>query len=748
MKNSLTLPLLVGTVLLGFCGLSAAQENSDISTQASQNQTGQNKVLQMVRTDTPPVIDGVMDEVWSTAAVVDDLHQLDPVEYAEPSERTVVRVLYDDDFLYISGMMYHSDPDIIVANKMIQGVDLQFDDRLRIHINPFNDGRNGYLFQINPNGMRSESISENIRSLNWDWTGIWNSGAQFTDYGWFGEIAIPFKTISFDPNSSSWGISFSRIIKGKSENIAWTSYNRSTNPSNFGTATGFTDLKQGLGLDLIPGVSISESRAYGLDPNEPDSSETNFEPTLDVFYKFTPNLTGALTFNSDFSSTNVDSRQVQLTRFNLFFPEQRRFFLQEADIFEFGGLDRNARPFFSRRIGIGPGGQQLDIDVGGKLTGRVGRWNVGALAVKQSGNANFVPEGGQLIDDSELFVGRVAANVLEQSTIGAIATYGNPIGDEDNSLVGVDFNYLNTQSFDNVTIVGQAWYQQSDTDGLEGNDSAWGVKVLSPNQEGLKGRIQYTEIEKNFFPALGFANRTGIKDAQLMLGHSKRFDAESWLRSMEHYVQLVRTTDTQGNVESEALNIRLANIENQSGDEAFLLYNELREVLTRPFNIADGITIPIGDYNYQRYGAEVSTGNQRPWSLTLHLEDGGFFSGDRKTVNIALNWRPNKYFAGEFEYEYNDIDLLEGSFDTQLIRLQTDIAFNPEWAWITTAQYDNQSDSLGINSRLQWIPRAGSEFYIIYNGGWIDRGGLDRDETGFSRVGQSATVKIAHTFRF
>ncbi|MBT5030670.1 MAG: hypothetical protein HOM55_00065, partial [Proteobacteria bacterium] len=201
--------------------------------------------------------------------------------------------------------------------------------------------------------------------------------------------------------------------------------------------------------------------------------------------------------------------------------------------------------------------------------------------------------------------------------------------------------------------------------------------------------------------------------------------------------------DSEGNVESEALELELAQIQNQFGDQALLMFNDVREVLTRPFNIVDGVAVPIGDYSYQRYGAEVSTGGRRPLIVTLHLEDGGFFNGDRKTANLRFDWQPSKYFTGVFEYEYNKIDLPQGKFNTQLLRLRTDIAFNPEWAWITTAQYDNQSDSLGINSRLQWIPRAGSEFYIIYNGGW-----LDRDETGFSQVGESATVKISHTFRF
>ena len=374
--------------------------------------SGRNKVLPMVKTDTPPVIDGVMDEVWSTGALIDDFHQTDPIEYAAPSEKTVVRILYDKDFLYVSGMMYYSDTSKIVANKLIQGSSLMSEDKFRIYINPFNDGRNGYLFQTNANGIRTDAILENVTDRNFDWTGIWYAASKPTDYGWFAEIAIPYKTISFNPNSDSWGLSILRSVENNAEDMAWTSYNRSIDPSNFGTITGLEGLEQGVGLDVIPGASATYRRQY-----DPSSSDSELEPTLDAFYKFTPNLTGAVTFNSDFSATDVDARQVQLSRFSIFFPEQRRFFLQEADIFEFGGLETNGKPFFSRRIGIGSGGQQLDLEAGGKLTGRIGRWNVGALAVQQGGNEGDIPAGGQLINDSELFVGRVSANVDRKSVV-------------------------------------------------------------------------------------------------------------------------------------------------------------------------------------------------------------------------------------------------------------------------------------------------------------------------------------------
>jgi len=700
--------------------------------------SGRDKTLEMVHTDTPPIIDGLMDEVWSTGALIDDLHQTDPIEYAQPSEETVIRILYDKNFLYLSAMMYYEDPSEIVANKLIQGANLRFDDKFRVYINPFNDGRNGYIFQTNANGVRTDGILENVTDMNFDWTGIWYAASQHTDYGWFAEIAIPYKTISFDPNSDSWGLSILRSIESNTEDMAWTSYNRSVNPSNFGTITGLEGLEQGVGLDVIPGASATYRRR-----SDPSSSDSEMEPTLDAFYKFTPNLTGALTFNSDFSATDVDARQVQLSRFNLFFPEQRKFFLQEADIFEFGGLDKNGKPFFSRRIGIGPNGEQLDLEAGGKLTGRIGRWNIGALAVQQGGNAGQVPDGAQLVNDSELFVARVSANVLGQSTVGGIVTYGNPTGDLDNSLVGADFNYLNTRSFDNITIDGQLWYQESSTENVVGDESAWGVRLRSPNATGWKAKVEYRQFGEDFFPALGFVNRRGIKENEAGFGYTKRFGPGSRLRSLAGFIEWTRFTDMDGNLESERFEVTLAEMQNQSGDNAKLYAIDDREVLTRPFEIIDGVIIPVGDYSNERYGASIETGGQRKFKVTLGLEDGGFFSGDRASINTKLEWQPNRNFTGVFEYEYNDVDLLEGEFETQLLRLRTDVAFNAEWAWITTAQYDNLSDLLSVNSRLQWVPQAGRELYLIYNSGWIEE-----DARGFQKIGESATAKINYTFRF
>ena len=415
--------------------------------------------MRVVRATTAPVIDGKLDDaVWSTAARIEDLHEIQPTEYAPPSERTIIYILYDDDALYIGAKMYDSEPDKITARIMRQGEQVFGDDWISVNIDPFHDRRSGYRFFTNPNGLRQEGIFQNVTDTEWEWQGIWYAAAATDEEGWTAEMAIPYKTISFDPNSDTWGINFRRAIARRDERIGWVSRNRNTDPSTSGIAVGFEGLKQGMGLDIVPSVAVTERKDFALATNDSD-----LEPSLDVFYKLTPSLTSALTINTDFSATEVDD-QVNLTRFGLFFPEKRDFFLQDADIFEFGSLDQNGRPFFSRSIGLSSSGEPVDLDVGGKLTGRIGRFNLGALAVRQ--------DRFQGVAADNAVVARISANILSESAIGFIATEGDPGSNLGNSLTGIDFNYRNTRLPGGRSIETSAWMQQSTTEGLDGDDRA------------------------------------------------------------------------------------------------------------------------------------------------------------------------------------------------------------------------------------------------------------------------------------
>ena len=334
------------------------------------------KVTDIVRASAPPLLDGRLDEqVWAEATVIADLHQYEPVDQGEPSESSIFYVFYDDDNLYVGARLLDSEPSLIAARQMVQGQTVEVDDRIEVVLDPFNNMRTGYRFQLNPNGVRRDGLFDRATTVNEDWDGIWHAEAVIDEQGWTAEIAIPFKTLNFNPNNPDWGFTVARTIPRKKESMAWTSYDRDVNPSSAGVLSGFSGLRQGRGLDIIPSVSLASHHDFAT-----EDQATQTDPSVDIFYNFTPSLTGVLTFNTDFSATEVDDRQVNLTRFSTFFPEKRDFFLQDVDIFSFGpagmqgnSMGTNGMPFFSRRIGLSDAGQAVDINSGAKLTGRIGR---------------------------------------------------------------------------------------------------------------------------------------------------------------------------------------------------------------------------------------------------------------------------------------------------------------------------------------------------------------------------------------
>ena len=543
-------------------------------------------------------------------------------------------------------------------------------------------------------------------------------------------MAIPFKTLNFDPNNPDWGFTIERSIQRNQEDIAWVSYNRQVNPGVTGTVSGFTGLQQGRGLDVVPTVVASGSRDF-----ETDAADSGMEPSLDVFYNFTPSLTGVLTLNTDFSATEVDDRQINLTRFNLFFPEKRDFFLQDVDIFSFGGLRRNGIPFFSRRIGLSRRGQPVDLEVGAKLTGRAGRWNVGLLGVAL--------DEFQDVDSSNVFVGRVAANVLEESSVGLMVTGGDPRSNLDNSLMGADFRYRNTRLPGGRTLAGEAWYQKSDTEGVEGDETAWGVRMAAPNNTGLRGEVGFETFHDDFNPALGFVNRRGIERSEASVAYTSR-PAHRWLRELGHGVNYERFDLIAGGVESESWYLELVELETNSGDQGGIAFEREREVLLEEFDIFDDVIIPPGDYEFDQYSFEISGANDRAIAPSFEYGKGDFFGGDRTEIGVGLDWRPNSRFFLGVEYEHNDIELADGDFTAELIAVRTEVAFDVRWSWLNLVQYDNESESVGVNSRLRWTPRAGQDLFVVLNHGFEAIGSF----SALRSLESQLSVKYTHTFRF
>ncbi len=704
------------------------------------------KTIQIVRTATPPVIDGKLDEaVWANAAVIDDFHQVNPSEYAPASVRTEIRLLYDDDALYVAARLYQP-PAELTANMLRQNGSITSDDTIFVTIDPFNTRRSGYFFGINPNSVRFDGLYRNVSEYYSDWDTIFYAETSQFDEGWIAEYEIPFKSISFDPNTDAWGLNFSRTIQRRDEDMAWVSRNRRWDPSTAGLLTGLHDLDQGLGLDIVPSASVTNKRV--LSNTTPDTSDTDAEPSLDVFYRITPSLNAALTVNTDFSATEVDDRQVNLTRFGLFFPEKRDFFLREADIFEFGRIGasdgtgalsnaerQNARPFFSRRIGLGTAGEPVDLEYGGKISGRAGLFEIGALSIRQDENLG--------VNATTLSVVRAKAAIGGESTIGTIFTDGDPLSNLDNSLAGVDFLYRNSRLRGGRIIEAGAWYQESETQGLIGEDSAAGLGVSIPSNAKFRGGLSMRRVEANFNPALGFISRRDVQDYSGQIAYTHR-PAAGYVQSVFFNLDGQRIENLGGGLQSQQLGLTPALITNRTGDALFFRSNFEREVLNVPFTISPGVVIPPGDYSFDDFGAEVQFAAHRRFSGRIARVEGGFYDGTRVRTFGNMTWTPSPRFRTSVGFNVQDIDLPQGSFTTRIVTTSFDIVFSSRLSWTNLIQYDNVSEVMGANLRINWIPEAGREVFFVINHNLED---FDRDNS-FHSAAADVVAKVSYTFRF
>jgi hypothetical protein len=721
---------------------------SGVALDTLAQSAGTDKTVRIVRATTPPVIDGKLDDaVWQTAPLIDDFHQVRPTDGGTPSERTEVRLLYDDDYLYIGARLYDSEPDKITRNVMRHGNPLGQDDRLAVVIDPFNTGRNGYRFETNANGVRHDMLYKNINELQPDWTVIWETQSFVDEEGWSFEMAIPFKSLPFNPNIDTWGFNFARGIRRRGEEVVWVSRNRAYNPNVVGHVSGFSGMDQGIGLDIVPSMSANRRRTFS-----PGTTDTNFEPSFDLYYRLTPSLNASLTVNTDFSATEIDDRQVNLTRFSLFFPEKRDFFLNDSDLFEFGRIGRSSnqattsaglqsgRPFFSRRVGLSATGMPVDLEYGGKLSGRVGRFSIGTFAVHQG---EF---GG--VDDKNLLISRVAADVLGESTVGMIYTDGDPGSNVDNSLAGVDFQYLNTRLAGGRTIEATAWFQQSDTPGKVGDDKAYAVGFDIPNAEGWRGGLSVKQLGEDFNPALGFVSRAGVRDYLGQAGYTRFLKGRDFLQSVTSGLDVERVDFVTGGLETQTLNFRLVEIESRTRDFFRVNYESHEEVVTLPFTLYSDptrqVAVPTGRYSFDRAGFDVGSGAQLGLAASLYYSTGDFYDGTRTNVGGEVLWKPSPRFNLTFRYDWNDIALSQGEFTTRLIRVIAQMAIRLNLTWINIVQYDNASEVLGLNSRLQWIPKAGREGFIVLNHNLQD---YDKDGAFHSAL-SDLNVKFSYTFRF
>jgi len=707
--------------------------------------------VEIVWTDTPPEIDGRLDdEVWKQGALVDDFTQVIPIPGAAPSQRTEVRFLTDHENLYIAAWCWDTDPSAIVANRMVRDGFLFFDDRFQIVIDTFNDHQNGYSFEMNPVGGRRDVLLEG-KAFAMSWDTIWVGKAHIDSRGWYVEMAIPYQSINFDPDGDVWGLNLSRGIRRNNEEVRWADpvpQRFVADLGNAGELTGMRGVGSGLGLDIVPGLSLGYEdgilRDRSAPPVEEKLDDFSAKPSGDVIYKVLPSLTATLTANTNFGETEADVRQINFTRFAVAFPEKRDFFLQDALIFEFAELTddftatpTNGQPFHSRRIGIAqPDPNSLefvpgDILFGGKLTGRIDRVKVGVLHT--------------LVDDlagvsrQHLTVGRVAVSVLEESTVGMIATHGDPNGRIDNTLAGVDFVYRNSSFRGDNTLLSTAWFQQSFSSDANNDEFAYAAGIAYPN-DLVNWRLNYKEIGENFNPALGFVNRTGIREYDGRYRY--RIRQSGYIHTIDFGLSGGLTTDRSNDVESGNVRVVPIRLSNRYAGRMEILYQHTYEHPSQDFTLPDGLTVLEGAYHFEEVSLKLN--GSRNWPLTgdLTLAGGEYFNGTRVVLIPEVEWRPNEHWLIKGRYALHEAWLNGERGRIHIFRGQVAIYFTPDISWSTLVQYDNASNSVGVNSIFRWIVQDGRELFVVLNqGADIIDGDLKRGVT-------HPIVKLAWTFRF
>jgi len=689
--------------------------------------------ISIPHTNDSPKIDGILDDpCWKSATVITNFTQVSPNQGAAPTEKTEARLCYDQDNLYISIRCYDSEPDKILAKQMERDGVMLSDDYCDIVIDTFLDRRNGYIFQVCAGGAKRDGLIEAGGKVRIEWDGIWYSKVSIDKLGWVAEIAIPTKTISFNPAGDAWGFNIARTIRRKQELDRWATPNLNSDVRNLGdagTIEGLHDLHQGHGLSFTPFLTSN----FNL-----KSGDIDVKPSFDAYYKITPQITAALTLNTDFAEVEVDDRQVNLTRFPLFFPEKRPFFLEDAGIFSFGGLAHDPIPFFSRRIGIVEG-QQKPILVGIKATGRAPEGSFGVMDIQMHNDKD--------LGAKNLSVVRGAYNLWDESSLGVIATHGDPATTGDNTLVGTDFNFRTAKLNGGRAFETHAWIMATEETGIHSdtsddalNHSAFGGKIAYPNDD-LWVSLFADQIGHDFNPALGFTDRIGVRNYDLYARY--RWRPKGFINRVDLATNPTIYTDLHNRLQSNETTIPELEFEDTFGDVLNFQYEYDEEVLTETFEIHPGVIIPTGDYSFTRDSVELYSTAARPIALNGKFRTGDFYNGNRQDYIAGLEWRPSPSFYGLAEYDINDVKLPEGKFMVRILRFRANVLFSPEVTWSNLIQFDNVSRLLGINSRLRYEFTPGSEAFIVLNQGY-DVDFADRFHTAFSQL----TVKVGLTFRY
>ncbi len=664
------------------------------------------------------LLDGVLDEpAWSRAVPAIDFRQQDPLNGEAATEQTEVRIVYTARALYMGVICHDSDPGKWLGYQRRRDEFLQADDRFMWNIDTFNNQQSAYFFEMNPSGLMGDAL-RSAGTNNRQWDGIWNAKVVKSAVGWIIEIEIPFSTLSFDPNADAWGVNFQRTVRRKNEESLWSGWARNQGLQRLnaaGQVVGLKDLSQGRGIDLRPYV-IGAAEAF---PGR-NRAEAQFDRGIgiDAFYSPKPGLRTTLTVNTDFAQTEVDQRLTNLTRFPLFFPERREFFLDGSTFFDFQSLTQGNNtliPFFTRRIGLDAAGNPQKIDVGGKMQWQYRTNDVGAMYVRTAADAASPGEDFAIV--------RAKHRMFQQSYVGMMYTGRNAraTATPTQQTLGIDFNFA-TATFlgrQNLSLGGFLLDTTNPAD--TGRNKAFGLLLDLPNDPWL-GSFQYREIQEHYNAAIGFTPRVGFRRFAPSLQYTRRPRNHPWIRNAVVGVDASVQTDTRDNrLLNRDFEINAIQINTNSQDSYGFRLLPSYERLDRNFPIAPGITLPIGsDYEWMRYRLTMSTAQRRKVAFGPTYEWGGFYNGSRRRVAADTNLRLRPGVIVYTSIEWNRVDLPQGVFTTRLYRLVPELQFSPWIAWVNNIQYDSQSGVVGLQSRFRWILKPGNDLYVVYTHNWLD----------------------------
>jgi hypothetical protein len=707
-------------------------------------------VATAVRTAEPITLDGALSEpAWRTVSPLTSFTQRLPAEGEPASQATEVFVLFDDEHLYIGAELRDSDPGRIVAREMKEDGDLASDDLFGVLLDTFHDKRNGFYFEANPNGARADAlIYDEGRTQSFDWDGVWEVASRVTDHGWTVEMAIPFKTLHFDPDKiNPWGLQFWRLIRRNAEDAFWAPIPRSEDlfrVSRAGELRGLEGIHQGKSLALKPYALGGVSRRPTLGELGADGRA---DVGLDARYDITPNLAAVLTLNTDFAETEVDDQQVNTTRFSLFFPEKREFFLESTGYFDFGynrrgpGAGPGIIPFFSRRIGLDAGNNQVPVQGGLKMAGRLRRYNLGFLTVN-TGRDVGTPQ-------TNYSVLRVSRDILTRSNWGFIGVSKEPAGPDDpgdpnttgddvhsNRAYGADLNFSVLQ---NLKFGGSAL--QTVTSGVSGSRREGNAYVVWSNDH-WDVQFFYRDIDEGFRPEVGFVQRTGIEEMEGFAGWSWRSES-SRVRRVEPHARTTYTMD-QGNDLATRAQHWATTVEFRNGSEIEVGWNPKFDSLLETFvldrgdpadpndlDVTDNVEIRPGGYDMNQWLLLYEGDPSRVLTGSLFAEGGDFFDGRFWSADAAGTARISKHLRTSLSVHRTEINLPDRpdddpdpnadnsrsplAFNFTLIQGRVAVTLTTRMVFDALLQYNTAIEDFSSNLRFNFKYRPGSDIYVVYN---------------------------------